>query len=289
MKPPPFEYHAVGSVDATVNALAEYGDDAKVLAGGQSLVPLLALRLARPDHIIDINGVGELDGIDTSEGVRVGALVRQRAAERSRAVAQANPLLTDAMRMIGHAATRNRGTVAGSIAHGDPAAELPAVLLALDGELDAVGRNGTRTIAAADLYAGFLTTSLEPEELVTSVYFPQLVPGAGWSFQEFSRRSGDFAVVGVAVVLRVDGGGVVVEARIALSGVSSTPVRASEAERVLLGEEPGEPLFDAAGAAAAAAVDPPSDVHGSAAYRRHLVSTLVRRALRDAHSKVAAR
>jgi carbon-monoxide dehydrogenase medium subunit len=285
VKPPPFEYQAVTSVEEAVASLAQHGDEAKVLAGGQSLVPLLALRLARPEYVIDINGVRELDAIDTADGVRVGALVRQRVAERDAGVARSNPLLGDALRMIGHPATRNRGTVGGSIAHADPAAELPTVLAALDGEVEVVSQRGTRTVAAAELFAGFLTTTLEPDELVRSVRFPSLAPGTGWSFQEFSRRSGDFAIAGVAAVLRVDGNGTVAGLRIAVSGMGSTPIRARDAEAALMGQAPDDAAFDAASMSAAAAVDPPSDVHGSAAYRRHLVATLTRRALREARTR----
>jgi carbon-monoxide dehydrogenase medium subunit len=285
MKPPPFEYHAVTSVEEAVALLAEHGDDAKVLAGGQSLVPLLALRLARPAHIVDINGLTELTAVTNGDGLTIGSLVRQRVAERSAAVAGANPLLVRAIGLIGHTAIRNRGTVGGSISHADPAAELPAVLRALDGEVVATSARGARTVAAADLFEGFLTTSLAPEELVTAVRFPAWAPGTGWSFQEFSRRSGDFAIAGAAAALRVDGRGVITDARIALSGMGPTPVRASKAEAALAGQQPSDEAWDAAAQDAVAGLDPPSDVHGTAAYRRHLAAVLTRRALREAHSR----
>jgi carbon-monoxide dehydrogenase medium subunit len=285
MKPPPFEYHAVTSVEEAVALLAEHGDDAKVLAGGQSLVPLLALRLARPAHIVDINGLTELTAVTNGDGLTIGSLVRQRVAERSAAVAGANPLLVRAIGLIGHTAIRNRGTVGGSISHADPAAELPAVLRALDGEVVATSARGARTVAAADLFEGFLTTSLAPEELVTAVRFPAWAPGTGWSFQEFSRRSGDFAIAGAAAALRVDGRGVITDARIALSGMGPTPVRASKAEAALAGQQPSDEAWEAAAQDAVAGLDPPSDVHGTAAYRRHLAAVLTRRALREAHSR----
>jgi carbon-monoxide dehydrogenase medium subunit len=289
MKPPPFEYHAAASVDEAVALLAEHGDDAKVLAGGQSLVPLLALRLARPAHLVDINGAGELTSVANGNGLTVGSLVRQRVAERSEEVAAANPLLVRALGLIGHTAIRNRGTIGGSIAHADPAAELPAVLRALDGEVVARSARGTRTVAAADLFQGFLTTALEPDELVTGVRFPAWAAGTGWSFQEFSRRSGDFAIAGVAATLRLDRNGMIADARIALSGRGTTPVRASKAEAALVGQEPSDDVFEAASADAVAGLDPPSDVHGTTAYRRHLAARLARRALREAHARSEVR
>jgi len=284
MKPPPFEYHAAASVEEAVGLLAEHGDEAKVLAGGQSLVPLLALRLARPAHLIDINGVGDLGSVANGSGLTLGALVRHRVAERSEVVRRANPLFADALGLIGHVAIRNRGTVGGSVAHADPAAELPTVLVALDGEVEVRSGRGTRRVAARDLFEGFLTTSLAADELLTAVRCPAWAAGTGWSYQEFSRRSGDFAVAGTAVTLRVEGG-TIAEARIALSGVSATPVRATEAEKALAGQRPSADAWAAAAAAAAAGVDPPSDVHGTAAYRRHLVGSLVRRALAEASTR----
>jgi carbon-monoxide dehydrogenase medium subunit len=286
VKPPPFDYQAPTSVEEAVALLAEHGEEAKVLAGGQSLVPLLALRLARPSVVVDVNGVSELDALSNGAGLRVGAIVRQRTAERSPVVASGNPLLATAIPFIGHPAIRNRGSVGGTIAHADPAAELPAVLLALDGDVEAVGPRGSRSVPAAEFFAGFLTTALEPDELLTAVRFPPWPAGAGWSFHEFSRRSGDFAVAGVAVVLRLDGRGAVAEARIALTGVDATPVRASKAEASLVGQVPSTAAWEAAGADAAADLEPPSDLHGTADYRRHLVKVLVQRALVEAHGRV---
>jgi aerobic carbon-monoxide dehydrogenase medium subunit len=289
VKPPPFEYHAVSSVDEAVALLAEHGEEAKVLAGGQSLVPLLALRLARPAHLIDINGVDALTSLANGDGLNVGSLVRQRVAERSDRVAAANPLLVRALGLIGHTAIRNRGTIGGSIAHADPAAELPTVLVALDGEVEARSTRGVRSIPAADFFQGFLTTSLEPDELLTAVRFPAWAAGTGWSFQEFSRRSGDFAIAGVAAALRLDRNGMVADARIALSGVGPTPVRASKAEAALAGQQPSDATWAAAAEDATAGLDPPSDIHGSAAYRRHLAAAMTRRALREAHDRAEVR
>ena len=285
MKPPRFEYHRAGSTDEVVALLAEYADDAKVLAGGQSLVPLLSLRLARPAHLVDINRVADLAAIANGNGLTVGALVRHRAIERSDVVRAANPLLAHAVRFIGHSAIRNRGTVGGSIAHADPAAELPAVLLVLDGEVDARSARGTRTVPASALFEGFLTTSLEPDELLMAVRVPAWTAGTGWSFQEFSRRSGDFAIVGVAATVRLDGKGSVSEARLAFSGVDQVPVRASAAESMLAGATPSDDLWKSAAHAAAAPLEPASDIHGSAAYRRQLAAVLAERALREAHDR----
>jgi len=289
MKPPPFEYHAVASVDEAVSLLGDLGDEAKVLAGGQSLIPLLALRLARPAHLVDINRVADLATVANGNSLVVGALVRHRVAERSSTVRSANPLVADALGLIGHVAIRNRGTIGGSTAHADPAAELPAVLLALDGEVEATSRRGVRRVQASDLFRGFLTTSLAPDELLTAVRFPAWPAGTGWSFQEFSRRSGDFAIAGAAVTVRLDASGLIGEARIALSGVASAPVRATGAEAALTGQPPSDEAWAAASEAAATGLEPPSDVHGSAAYRRHLVAALTRRALRQAHERAEVR
>jgi aerobic carbon-monoxide dehydrogenase medium subunit len=285
MKPPPFEYHPVATVEEAVGLLAEHGDEAKVLAGGQSLVPLLALRLARPAHLVDINDVAGLGTLANGNGLTLGSLVRQRVAERSDTVRAANPLLADAIGLIGHTAIRNRGTLGGSLAHADPAAELPAVLLALDGEVAATSARGTRTVGAADLFHGFLTTSLAPDELLTDVRFAAWPPGTGWSFQEFSRRSGDFAIAGVAATLHLDRGGAIDSVRIALAGIGPTPVRASKAEAALAGQSPSEEAWAAASQEAVAGIDPPSDIHGTAAYRSHLAAALTRRALREAHAR----
>jgi aerobic carbon-monoxide dehydrogenase medium subunit len=285
VKPPPFEYHRAGSIDEVVALLAEHGDEAKILAGGQSLVPLLSLRLARPAHLVDINRVGELGAVENGNGLRFGATVRHRTVERSDVVRTANPLLAYATRFIGHGAIRNRGTIGGSVAHADPAAELPTVLVALDGEVEARSSRGTRTVAATDLFEGFLTTSLEPDELLTSVHVPALPAGTGWSFHEFSRRSGDFAIVGVAATVKLDDKGAVAEARIAFSGVDTQPVRATDAEASLAGASPSHDVWATAAREAAAPFEPASDIHGSSAYRKHLAAVLAERALKEAHDR----
>jgi carbon-monoxide dehydrogenase medium subunit len=286
VKPPPFEHHIVGSVDEATSALAEFGDEAKVLAGGQSLMPLLNLRLARPSHLIDINRVAELDGISNGDGVRIGAVTRHRTAERSAALRSANPLVADAIRWIGHVAIRNRGTIGGSLAHSDPSAELPLLLVTLGGSVEVRSARGGRTIAAEDLFDGFLTTTLEPDELLTSASYPALAAGTGWSFQQFSRRSGDFGIVSAAVTLRI-ADDVCRDVRIGLAGVAGTPIRLREAESALTGERLSTSSSDGVVKAAVAALEPASDLHGTSAYRRHLATTLVSRALAEAHSRSA--
>jgi len=290
MKPPPFEYYAADSAQEAVSLLAEYGPDAKVLAGGQSLVPLLALRMSRPEHLVDVNRAAELEQQRSdADGLHLGALTRHRVTERSAGIRAANPLLSEAARLIGHAAIRNRGTIGGSIAHADPAAEMPTVLLALDGAVEAVSRHGTRQIPASGFFESYLTTALEPDELITAVHFPPWAPGTGWSFTEFSRRSGDFGIIGVAATLRLGDRGTIAEARIAISGGAETAVRASRTEKALIGQFPGDGTWIAAGCDALEGLDLPADLHGSAAYRRHLAAALIERALRLAHERIPAR
>ncbi|HEY7174244.1 MAG TPA: FAD binding domain-containing protein [Micromonosporaceae bacterium] len=285
MKLPPFEYRCPDTVEETVALLAEHGDEAKVLAGGQSLLPMLAMRLARPAVLIDINRVAGLSGVHVNGGVSIGALTRHRMAERSSGLAAAAPLLTAALRWVGHDAIRTRGTVGGSVAHADPAAEVPTVLRALDGQVVATSVRGQRTIDGASFFQGFLTTTLEPDELLTEVRLPIHGDRTGWSFDEFSRRSGDFALVGAATVVTLGANGTIAAARISLSGVAGEPYRAIAAEASLVGVTPDDAAFAEAAALAAAGVDPPSDLHGTAAYRKHLTGVLVRRGLKQATSR----
>ncbi|HYM90673.1 MAG TPA: xanthine dehydrogenase family protein subunit M [bacterium] len=285
MKPAQFDYLCPRTVDEAVDLLARHGDDAKVLAGGQSLVPLMNMRLARPAVIIDINRIAALEYLREEHGVlRLGALTRQRAAERSPLVADRCPLLRDALRLVGHVQIRNRGTIGGSIAHADPAAELTAILVALDGEITVRSARGTRVIPAADLFVTYLTTSLDPRELLVEVRIPALPRGAGWSWMEIARRHGDFALAGVGVVLTVRRGAIA-EARIALTGVGPTPVRAARAERLLVGRGPSEALWGEAAEAVRAAVTPEEDIHASAEYRKHVSGVLAQRALREAAAR----
>ena len=282
MKLPPFAYEAPTTVAEAVDLLVEHGDEASVLAGGQSLIPLLALRLARPAVLIDINGIGELSGVSADNGqVAIGAVTREYVAEESSAIAEAVPLLAAALPLIGHEAIRSRGTIGGSLAHADPAAELPAVARALDAEFVVRGPAGERVVPAAEWFEGYLTTSRGPDELLTEVRFPAAKPGTGSSFEEVARRHGDFAIVGMAASL-VMSGGVIGEARLAFAGVSDVPARATAAEDLLAGETPSAELFDEAARRATEDLDPPADLHGSSDYRKTVAAAVVRRGLRAA-------
>ena len=282
MKLPPVEYEAPTTVDEALGLLAEHGDEASVLAGGQSLIPLLALRLARPEVLIDINGIAELAGVSAANGhVAIGATTREYVAEESGTVADTLPLLAAALPLIGHEAIRSRGTIGGSLAHADPAAELPAVARALDAEFVVRGPSGMRVIPAAQWFDGYLTTSRRPDELLAEVRFPAAGPGTGVSFEEVARRHGDFAIVGLAASL-VFSDGVISEARLAFAGVSDVPVRAAAAEDLLAGERPSAELFDEAARRATADLDPPADLHGSSEYRKTVAAAVVRRGLRAA-------
>jgi CO/xanthine dehydrogenase FAD-binding subunit len=282
MKLPEVEYEAPTTVAEAVDLLAEYGDEASVLAGGQSLIPLLALRLARPAVLIDINGIDELSGVSAMDGrVAIGAVTREYVAEESGTVADTLPLLAAALPLIGHEAIRSRGTIGGSLAHADPAAELPAVARALDAEFVVRGPSGMRVIPAAQWFEGYLTTSRRPDELLVEVRFPAAGPGTAVSFEEVARRHGDFAIVGLAASL-VMSGGVIGEARLAFAGVSDVPVRATAAEDLLAGETPSAELFDEAARRATEDLDPPGDLHGSPDYRKTVAAAVVRRGLRAA-------
>jgi aerobic carbon-monoxide dehydrogenase medium subunit len=282
MKLPPVDYEAPKTVSEAVELLAEHLDQASVLAGGQSLIPLLALRLARPAVLIDINGIDELSGVSAGDGwVAIGAMTREYVAEESETVADAVPLLAAALPLVGHEAIRSRGTVGGSLAHADPAAELPAVARALDAEFVVCGPSGERVVPAAEWFEGYLTTSRRPDELLVEVRFPAAGRGTGISFQEVARRHGDFAIVGLAASLTLSGGAIS-DARLAFAGLSDVPVRAGDAEDLLVGERPSAELFDEAARRATGDVDPPADLHGSADYRRKAAAALVRRGLRAA-------
>jgi len=283
MKLPSVEYEAPTTVEEAVGLLAEHQDEASVLAGGQSLIPLLALRLARPAVLVDVNGVTGLSGVSRVNGwLAVGATTREYVAEESAEVAQAVPLLAAALPMIGHEAIRNRGTIGGSLAHADPAAELPAVARALDAELVVRSAAETRVIPAADWFEGYLATARRPDEILTEVRFPVAPPGTGAAFHEVARRHGDFAIVGLAAQLTLVQDGTIGDARLAFSGVADVPVRAADAEDLLKGQRPSKELFEQAAAAATASLDPPADLHGSSEYRKKVAAALVRRGLRAA-------
>jgi aerobic carbon-monoxide dehydrogenase medium subunit len=289
MKLPPVEYEAPATVAAALDLLAEYQDEASVLAGGQSLIPLLALRLARPAVLIDINALHDLSGVSASNGwVVVGAMTREYVAEDSETIADSVPLLAAALPLIGHEAIRNRGTIGGSLAHGDPAAELPAVAVALDAEFVVRGQSGERVIPAADWFQGYLTTSRSADELLVEVRFPVAAAGTGVAFQEVARRHGDFAIVGLAASLTLSEGAISA-ARLAFAGVSDVPLRATSAEDLLVGEMPSTELFDEAARRATEGIHPPADLHGSSEYRRKIAATLVNRSLQAAASNADGR
>jgi aerobic carbon-monoxide dehydrogenase medium subunit len=282
MKLPYVEYEAPTTVAEAVGLLAEHEDEATILAGGQSLIPLMALRLARPAVLIDINGLSELSSVSVTNGtVAIGAMTREYAAEDSATVADTVPLLAAALPLIGHEAIRSRGTIGGSLAHADPAAELPAVALALDAKFVLRGRARGRVIQAEDWFLGYLETARRPDELLTEVRFPAAEPGTGVAFEEVARRHGDFAIVGLAVSLTL-ADGVISDARLAFAGVSDVPVRAGNAEELLVGERPSAELFAEAARVATADLDPPADLNGSSEYRKQVAAALVRRGLQAA-------
>jgi CO/xanthine dehydrogenase FAD-binding subunit len=287
LKPPAFAYHDPSSVEEVLDLLAEHGDEGKVLAGGQSLVPLLNFRLAHPEHLIDLNRVGELAGIVREEGVlRIGALTRQSTMERSRLVAENWPLLIEALSYVAHAQIRNRGTVGGSVAHADPAAELPVGFLTLDATVRARSRRGEREIPIGRFFVTHLTTALEPDELLVGIDVPPLPARTGYSFTEFARRHGDFALGGASVLLSADEGGTCRSAAIGLLGAAPTPLRASAAEESLVGCELGEADAEAAAAAAVEGIEPTGDIHGSSEYRRGLIEVMVRRGITAAATRL---
>ena len=288
MKPARFAYHAPASVDEAVALLARYGGDAKILAGGQSLVPLLNFRLAAPAVLVDLNQVPALALIHIAEGsVRVGALSPQRDLERHAAALVACPLLQLALPFVGHVATRNRGTVGGSIAHADAAAELPLLLQTLAGEVEVTGPAGARLVPSEEFFVSHLTSCLEPDELVTEVHFP--VTGAGWGagFAEVAPRHGDYAVCAVACALRVEDG-IVTDARLGAGAVSERPLRLAAAERALVGTRCEPDALASAAGEARGAVDPSDGMHASAEYRRHLAGVLASRAAQRAYAMAAA-
>jgi carbon-monoxide dehydrogenase medium subunit len=282
MKPAAFDYYAPRSVAEATALLARLGDDAKVLAGGQSLVPAMNFRLARPAALVDINRIAALDYAQAENGLlRIGALARHARFEKPVADGVLGPLLPSVARCIAHLPIRRRGTFAGSLAHADPASEWCLVARTLDAEMVASGPSGERRIAARDFFQGIFTTALRPDELLAEVRLPPFAGGWRGGFVEFARRAGDFALAMSLVLVRIERGAIA-EARVGVGGAGDRPLRIEAAERGLVGQMPDAKAFTAAGEAAAAAVDPMSDLHASAAYRRDLVRAMVRRALERA-------
>jgi carbon-monoxide dehydrogenase medium subunit len=288
VKPPPFEYHRATTVEEAVAVLSRHGPDAKALAGGQSLLPMMKFRLARPSVLVDLRWVRDLAYVrSTDGGLAFGAMARLASLESDPVRARC-PILAEAARHIGHPPIRHQGTVCGSLAHGDPAAELPVLALALDAELIAAGQNGTRVIPAPEFFVTMLTTSLGPGEILAEARFPAPQPGSGWGFSELSRRPGDFALALVAATLQVGADGTIAHARIALGAVADRAMRCPEAEAALLGQPGGRATFEAAAAIASEGLEPPSDVHASSGYRRHLAKVLVERALTQAWQRLGS-
>jgi carbon-monoxide dehydrogenase medium subunit len=279
MKPPRFDYHAPQSVEEAIELLVRYGGDAKALAGGQSLMPMLNFRLARPAALIDLNRIAALAYVREDDGtIAFGAMTRQRTIEFSTVVGRRLPLLREATRWVGHLPIRSRGTIGGSLAHADPSAEYPAVLTALDGEVVAQGPRGRRALRGGELFETYLTTRLAPDELLVEVRLPAMPAGAGYAFEEFARRHGDFAIVGIAAMVVAENGRCRT-ARLATAGAGPVPVRLRAAEEILERDGLGAEAVAAAATRAAELVRPDSDVHASADYRRHLTGVLTGRAL----------
>ncbi|MFQ5865275.1 MAG: FAD binding domain-containing protein [bacterium] len=288
MKPAPFKYYAPRSTEEVLAYLAEYGDEAKVLAGGQSLVPTMNFRLAQPAVIIDLNRVNELFYIrpENSKSLHIGAMTRQREAERSSLVLDAAPLVYETMPYIAHPQIRNRGTIGGSVAHADPAAELPAVMVALNARFLLRSESQERWMPANEFYIDLFTTALEPEELLVEIALPTLPPGSGWAFREIARRHGDYALVGVAAVVTLNDKKQCQEARIVLVSVGNGPVQAHQGVQMLLDHKPtAKAIRAAAETAATKDIDPPCDMHASAEFRRHLTKLLTEQALTQAFER----
>jgi len=285
MKPAPFEYQAPAALEDALDLLARHGGEAKLLAGGQSLIPVMNFRLAEPALLIDINKLKELDFIHRGEdgSLRIGALTRQRRLERDPLVAEAAPLLHEAVPFIAHPQIRNRGTFGGSLAHADPAAELPALAVALRARLRLQRAGSDRWVDAADFFGGLFTTALEPDEILAEAAIPALPPRTGWAFIEVARRHGDYAQVGIAALVTLDDADRCREARLVYLSVGDRPVEAREAARLLAGEEISpQAIAAAAEKASREEMDPTGDIHASAPFKRHLARVLTGRALRQA-------
>ena len=289
VKAPPFTYHRPDTLDDALALLDEHGDDAKILAGGQSLIPLMGLRMGRPAHVVDIGRIAGLDEIrvGTDGAVSLGALVRHEQANTSPEIAEHAPLIAETMPWVAHRAIRTRGTVLGSIAHGDPAAEMPAVVIATGATLVATSASGRRELAADDFFQGYLDTALRSDEMLTEVIFPAWPANATGSVVEVARRHGDYALVGLVTRLELDGEAIT-DAALAFFGAASTAIRVAAAEQALIGKPCTSETFAAAAGVVSSELDPPADIHGTTAYRKHLAGTLTRRGLEAAAATIGA-
>ena len=286
MKPANFQYYDPTTIEEAVDLLSQFGDQARPLAGGQSLVPLMNFRLLRPAHLVDLNGVRDLSYLRVENGeLRIGATTRQRQLERSSDVANGWPLLREATGYIGHMQIRNRGTVGGSLAHAFPSAELPMAMVTLGASLVLSGKARQRTVSAEDFFLSTMTTVLEPGELLTEIRVPMLPANTGWSYQEVSRRHGDFALAGSAALVKLDPNGNIDHARLTVTGV--TPIRVTRAEEIVTGQKPSEALFRDAVRKAMEGLEQDSDIHASAEYRRSACEALGERTLRKAAERAA--
>jgi CO/xanthine dehydrogenase FAD-binding subunit len=289
MKPAPFKYIAASSLDQALSLKAQYGDESRFLAGGQSLIPAMNFRLARPAVLIDINGLTELAGVDRSKGphIRMGALTRYSAIERHAGLLHDCSLFADALPNIAHPQIRNRGTIGGNLSHADPASELPAIALAMQAQLRIRSSRDEREIAASDFFVGPLTTDLRPDEMLVEIIFPAARPRMGASFMEVARRRGDFALAGVAAVVSLDQEGRCSEIRLALCGVGETPVDASGAASSLIGQRCTDKAIETVAADVRGTIAPSGNVHASADYQRHIAGILTRRAIATAYKRIA--
>jgi carbon-monoxide dehydrogenase medium subunit len=287
MKAPPFVYHRPETLEEALALLAEHGDEAKVLAGGQSLIPLMALRMGRPGHVVDIGGIDGLADITVSNdgAVTLGPLVRHEQAKRSAELAEHAPLISETMPCVAHRAIRTQGTVLGSIAHADPAAEMPAVVIATGATLTATSIRGGRDITAEHFFQGYLDTALEADEILTGATFPAWPTNAAGSVTEVARRHGDYALVGLAIRIEVSND-VVTDAALAFFGAASTAIRVPAAEETLVNSPLTAETFDAVAEVVSSELEPPKDIHGTTAYRKHLAGVITRRGLQSAAAKI---
>jgi carbon-monoxide dehydrogenase medium subunit len=286
MKPAPFKYIAASSLDHALSLKAEYGDEARFLAGGQSLIPAMNFRLARPAVLIDINGVGALAGIDIgSEETRVGALTRYHVLERDESFLRACPLFADALPHIAHPQIRNRGTIGGNLSHADPASELPALTVAMRARMKVKSSRGEREIAASDFFVGLLSTDIQPDEMLVEVSFPEPAARSGACFMEVARRRGDFAIAGVAAVVSLGEDGCCADLRLALCGVGETPVDASNAVAELIGQACTDGAIERAAGGVQGVLEPSGNVHATADYQRHVAGVLARRTIAAAYQR----
>lgn len=289
MKPPKFDYYAPDDIDSAIALIGELGEDARFLAGGQSLVPMLNFRVAAPSALIDLNRIAALRGIRTDDGgnLHIGAMTRTREIETDPVIAAANPLLHAAAPHIAHVQIRNRGTIGGSLAHADPAAELPGIVLANDAQIHVQGPGGARIVAANGFFDGVFSTALGEDELITEIVFPAWPAGRCWGFQEVSRREGDFAMVGIAAWFDTGNDGCISAARVAAIGAGDTPLRLYASESALTGRVPGALLFADAARAGIGDLQPGDDIHASAEYRREVGGVLIERVLAEAWGRAA--